>query len=74
MWINEVIIEWYCIKCHPVLLCVVYCLPSSDTGVFTCIANILELAPKENKSVLMLTSIFYLLLYRFPGVCIAIDY
>ena len=39
---------------HPVLLCVVYRSPSSDAGVFNCIANMLELANKENKEVILM--------------------
>ena len=39
---------------HPVLLCVVYRSPSSDTGVFACIANMLELAHKENKEMILM--------------------
>ena len=38
---------------HPVLLCVVYRSPSYDTGVFNCIANMLELADKEKKEVIL---------------------
>ena len=43
-----------CVVSHPVLLCVVYRSPSSDTGVFNCIANMLELAAKEKKEVILM--------------------
>ena len=43
-----------CVVSHPVLLCVVYHSPSSDTGVFNCIANMLELAAKEKKEVILM--------------------
>ena len=39
---------------QPVLLCVVYRSPSSDTGVFTYAANMLELAHKENKEIILM--------------------
>ena len=39
---------------HPMLLCVVYRSPSSNAGVLDCIANMLELAHKENKEILLM--------------------
>ena len=42
------------IMSQPVLLCVVYRSPSSDTGIFTYVANMLELAHKENKEIILM--------------------
>ena len=39
---------------YPVLLRVVYHSPSPDTSVFACIVNMLELAHKENKEMILM--------------------
>ena len=51
--VEAVWVEELRVKSHPVLLCVVYRSPSPDKSVFACIANMLELAHKENKEMIL---------------------